>query len=447
MVLGPSAMDAGRPAASPPAAVSPASDQSRVRLLAHHPCRSANVDQSPSLSRHQDGLRPFYGSAQWTSDGTALIVTSSDGQILSFVLPADLLQTAAGNARRLEPQARVKLPEPSSVVVPSPFFSLAEPTSQTYLAACRDHPLQLYQAFPCDEKPVPVASYKLIRAETEEYITPASLIWQLPGSHFLCGSANRLDYFDLTRHGSDGPVLTLPTIPSRRHKSKGGGVGMKGVVSALEASPPAADGSSLVAAGTRTRWMGLYDLGRTDKAVANWSIANAAQAAFGLDLGGQGIAQVIWSPCGRYLIINERHSSGILVYDIRGTGKLLSILGGRTSATQQKLYCDLFQAGPQGGVDFELWAGSDDGSVLVWEQVGTRHGPARPSWHWKAHDAPVGSTALHACGSVLATCSGGWEHSTDDDYRHDDGTQPCPRDRYRTFSESSLKVWSLGAQD
>ncbi|GJN69636.1 hypothetical protein PLICBS_003686 [Purpureocillium lilacinum] len=424
-----------------------------IELLARRPARSetpqpqsnddlqretANDDIPVAASKR----RLFYSSAQWTADGTTVIVGASDNSVSSFVLPADLLQSA-GQDLVLEPQATAHLPEPTHAIAAAPFFSLADPASQTYLVGCRDHPIHLYHAFSDpDAQSTPLGAYRLIRKETEQYITPNSMIWPQPGTHFLCGSANRLDYFDVSRHGSDGPLLTVPTIPSKRHISKGSGVGMKGTVSALAASPYDADGGLLVAAGTWTRWMGMYDLGRTDKVVANWSISQAASANFGLDVDGQGIVQVAWSPCGRYLIINERHSSGLLVYDIRGAGKLLSVLTGRTCFSQQRLTCDVFQGDMYGSTGFEVWAGSQDGNVRVWDNVGLQDGPAPPSWEWKAHDSPVGSTILHSCGSVVATCSGAWEHSPD----HLLGDAVDEGSQSRVLDESSLKIWSIGSQ-
>lgn len=387
------------------------------------------------------GSWDFYSSAQWTADGTSILVGSSDQIVSAFVLPDDLLEAA--EARQLEPQAATQLPEPTQTIVGAPYYSLAEPATQTYLVGCRDHPIQLYHAFPNDDHTAPLTSYKLIRRETEEYITPSSMIWQYPGTHFVCGSANRLDYFDMSRHGSDGPILTIPTIPSKRHISKGSGVGMRGTVSALAASPMDANGGSIIAAGTWTRWMGLYDLNRTDKTIANWAISNTGDSGF--EIGGQGIVQVLWSPCGRYLVVNERQSQGLLVYDIRGTGQLLSTLKGREAATQQKLNCDVFQSDVYGGSAFEVWAGSQDGVVTVWEDVGVHEGMMEPKWDWKAHDSPIGSTIVHSSGSVAATCSGGWEPPLADDLDVKYTTASTSRNRQRVLQESSLKIWTIGA--
>ncbi|OAA48410.1 WD repeat-containing protein 79 [Metarhizium rileyi] len=409
----------------------------KAQLLAQHSAKSLEKPSKSSSSR------VFYASAQWTADGTTIITGSSDQSVSSFVLPADLMNSDR-NTCQLEPQATIKLPEPTQVIATAPFFNLSDTCSQTFLVGCRDHPLHLYHAFPERPHSAPIGHYKLIKHETEQYITPSSLAWQSPGTHFICGSANRLDYFDVSRHASDGPVLTVPTIPSKRHISKGHGVGMKGTVSALGISPPDVNGAGVIAAGTRTRWMGLYDLHRSDGAVANWRIRGSDLPGSSDTYSGQGIVQVLWSPCGRYLVINERQSNGLLVYDIRGSGRLLSVLAGRKTLSQQRLNCDVFQDNRHGDGGFEVWAGSQDGSVVIWDQVGLSAAEKQPSWSWNPHDSPVCSTILHKSGSVFATCSGGWEHSSIiDEYDTAEGHANQVQS-LRVLEESSLKIWSFG---
>lgn len=423
--------------------LSQAEDRSRS---SSEPERETSSPEKASLDPSTQTQR-FYTSAQWTADGTSILALSSDQTVSSFILPADLLQPA-GEPRHLARQASIKLPEPTQTLASAPYFSLANPASQTFLVGCRDHPLHLYHAFPQpddadaaeDVASRPLYTYKLIRMESEQYISPASLLWEYPGTHFICGSANRIDLFDASGHCSDGPTLTIPTIPSRRHISKGSGVGMKGTVAALAASPPAdASGhGSILAAGTWTRWMGTYDIHRTDRVVANWSIADADEKAFHVSLGGQGIVQTAWSPCGRYLVVNERQADGLLVYDIRGTGQLLAVLKGRRATTQQRLHFDVFQ----GETGFEVWAGTQDGSVAVWEEVGMRNDVVEPTWTWKAHESPVGSTIVHSSGSVAATCSGGWGYPRES--RGADATSDEESHHRQVFDESSLRIWSIG---
>ena len=178
---------------------------------------------------------------------------------------------------------------------------------------------------------------------------------------------------------------------------------MRGTVSAL--SVQAAGQEGLLAAGTWTRWVGLYDLNRAGNCVvANWGVASAAEEN---GVGGRGIVQTVWSPCGRYLVVNERGAGGMLVYDLRGTNQLLGTLKGRDGYTNQRLSCDVFPGTEEIG-GFEVWAGTRDGGVVVYEGVGMREGDHEPAWSTKAHGSAVGSTAMHLSGSVLATCSGSW---------------------------------------
>jgi hypothetical protein len=158
---------------------------------------------------------------------------------------------------------------------------------------------------------------------------------------------------------------------------KGGGVGMRGIVSALSLE---SQEDGLLAAGTWTRWVGLYDAAGLGGTVATWSIAEAADGEAGI--GGHGISQTLWSSCGRYLYVVERKSRGVLVFDVRVTGKLVAWLEGREADTNQRLGVDVFE-GPEG---MEIWAGGTDGVVKVWEGVGKTEGGVKRSWEWSAHE-------------------------------------------------------------
>lgn len=157
---------------------------------------------------------------------------------------------------------------------------------------------------------------------------------------------------------------------------------MRGIVSALshQPSPETVNEEGMLAAGTWTRWVGLYDMGGLGGTVATWSIAEAADEMAGI--GGAGVTETKWSACGKYLFVAERKSRGILVYDVRVTGKLVAWLEGRGADTNQRLGVDVFQAetGP------EIWAGGADGVVRVWEGVGMSEGAVGRSWEWRTHD-------------------------------------------------------------
>lgn len=205
---------------------------------------------------------------------------------------------------------------------------------------------------------------------------------------------------------------------------------MKGTVSALALQPLSPDtygslaggGGNVVAAGTWTRNLGLYDLHRAGACVATWNVSQAASLA---KIGGRGVLQTVWSPCGRYLVVNERESRGLLVYDLRGTHRLLACLNGRDGETNQRLSCDVFPGTNAEVGGFEVWAGARDGKVVVWEGVGMKEGSVEMSYDFEvgARGSAVGGTAMHMSGSVLATCSGSWKFPDDEDDDESSGSE------------------------
>ncbi|ORY65178.1 WD40-repeat-containing domain protein [Pseudomassariella vexata] len=406
--------------------------------------------------------RGYFESAQWTPDGTTILTLSSSNTISGYVVPQDLLAPHI-EPLSLYPQSTIPLPEPTNVLASSPYFNLSEAYTNQLLVSSRDHPIQLFYLFPPlsshDNNSVshaPLASYPLTKARSETFLTATSLVWPAPGSHFIAGCRNLLAKFDITRTGEE-PLLRIKTIPSERHLSKGGGVGMRGTISTLSAQPPDQNGGSLVAAGTWTRWVGLYDFAQGGECISTWSVESAAKETALADgsgstagTGGGGITQTIWSPCGRYLLISERKSRGILVYDVRVTGQLLGWLKGREARTNQRIQCDVFPGQDDFG-GFEVWSGTTDGTVKMWEGVGSREGANEPAWGWEGHGSTVGSTCLHQSGAVVATCSGSWTFPEDEtcelphEGKHVGGRESTAWMR-RTNKESSLKFWGLGSQ-
>jgi telomerase Cajal body protein 1 len=238
------------------------------------------------------------------------------------------------------------------------------------------------------------------------------MIWTAEGTHFLTGTDCLITLFDVSRNGS-GPLNRLPTIPSKRHNMKGGGVGMRGIVSSISLQPQQSlSSTSLLAAGTWTRWIGLYDAGGLGGTVANWSVATAADST--AKISGAGVSQTLWSPCGRYLTVVERKSRGVLIYDIRVTGRLVGWLEGRTAETNQRLGVDVFGAPGGDGKsvnETEIWAGGLDGVVKVWKwrgvgNEGDEDMGLAPEREWPAHESAVSGVAVHPSGTVVATSSG-----------------------------------------
>ncbi|KAL4921415.1 WD40-repeat-containing domain protein [Aspergillus aurantiobrunneus] len=341
-----------------------------------------------------DGLS-FFKSAEWSPDGTTILTDSSDHRIRTYIVPPDLLEERQ-SPHQLSPYSVLPSGEPTYASAFYPFFSLQEPSSTLFLSSVRDHPIRLASAL----APTSLATYSLVNPTTEAFITPHCVIYPpaLGGTHFLTGSDSLICLFDVSRPGSEGPVSWMPTIPSKRKQSVGGGVGMKGIVSAMALSPTE-DG--ILAAGTFSRSVGLYDTNGTGQSLGTFNVSKTEADRC---IGGCGITQLLWSPCGRYLYIAERKSDGVLVYDIRVTGQLLGWLEGRNALTNQRMKIDLVSTGQ--GNSHGIWAGDTDGLMKLWQNPTHAAGAQEPTWEWKVHNNSLSSTVLHPMGNIMATTSG-----------------------------------------
>ena len=169
--------------------------------------------------------------------------------------------------------------------------------------------------------------------------------------------------FDSSRPGQ-GPVERMVTA-SRRVEG-----GVKGIVSCLDMSS-----EGILAAGTFGRGVGLY---------GGWGRGGLV-GAFQLPVGeGTGVTQVKWSDGGRYLVVVERGSNGVGLWDVRSLGRgRLAWLEGREGRTNQRLGVDVIRRG--NGSGFEVWAGGTDGKIKVWNGVGMSEGVMNPEWELQAH--------------------------------------------------------------
>lgn len=288
--------------------------------------------------------------------------------------PPDLLEER-DKPLQLEPYSTIPSTEPVYATAIYPFYSLQDPSTTLIVSSVRDHPIRLSSAL----VPQTLGTYSLVNPTTEAFITPHSILYpsSLGGTHFITGSDSLVCIFDVSRTGKDGPVSRLPTIPSKRKQIVGGGVGMKGIVSAL-AMNPAGDG--ILAAGTFTRHVALYGSRGSGELIGTFSIAKTEADRH---IRGSGITQLLWSPCGRYLYIAERKSQGMLVYDIRVTGQLLGWLEGREAFTNQRMKADVVATGEE--ESHEIWAGGTDGVVRVWSNPFASIGAQKPAYEFSMH--------------------------------------------------------------
>lgn len=273
--------------------------------------------------------------------------------------PPDLLDSR-DNPLGLKPYSSVHCVEPARSVIAYPGFDLQDASTTLFLCSFRDHPIRLHSALSTDL----VASYSWRNPNTEAYIAPYSLVFTSDGQRIIAGAKNLIATFDVSRP-ADGPVNTIPTAKVSKSDGSNTVVGMSGIISAMAIEPS----SAILAAGTLSRQVCLIGSNGQGERLGVFSVyGNKADS----DIGGRGVTQLSWSPCGNYLYISERRSDGIMVYDIRSTGQLLSWATGRKADTNQRLGFDLFNSAD--GAGCELWAGGTDGKVRVWTNLHTQAG-------------------------------------------------------------------------
>jgi telomerase Cajal body protein 1 len=285
--------------------------------------------------------------------------------------PPDLLEER-DDELSLDCYSQIHSAEALKALTIYPLFDLQDPATTLLLCSFADHPIRLHSALSHEL----VASYPFVNATTEAHISPHTLTFTGDGRSFICGSKNLLAIFDVSRPG-EGPTSLLPTASSRKGGNSGNSIGMKGIVSALAIEPA----SNVLAAGTFSRHVGLYNGNGQGEGLGVFRVdGNEADRR----IGGGGITQLMWSPCGRYLYLVERCSRGVMVYDIRKTGQLLSWVEGRHAETNQRLGVDLHDSSHSDG-GLEIWAGGADGNMRMWRNTHCREGSQQPNLEWSAH--------------------------------------------------------------
>ena len=255
--------------------------------------------------------------------------------------------------------------------------------------------------------------------------------------------------------------MTSTTSDKRRKRGRlhAPAVGFRGIVSSLAVEPQ----NRVLAAGTYTRWIGLYANEGAGETIAVFNLDRVHKAdgddhdgAKFSNVGGRGVTDLKWSPCGKYLYIAERKSTGLHVYDVRVVGKRLSVLKGRRATTHQRISIDLVPYSDGNG-GHEISAGGRDGMVKTWSNPHLAEGTVEPDRAWKAHDDGVSSVG--ACPTfpwLVATCSGQrhlpYRDFTVPGISEDSESEGSPTEVRKALSwkwDYSLKLWydARGSED
>ena len=224
-----------------------------------------------------------------------------------------------------------------------------------------------------------------------------------------------ISVFDLNRRE---PLSNLRTIPSRKHTSST--QTMKGIISALDIDPH----SGILAAGTFTRCVGLYDHEGSGNVVSIFSLAEQGDNT---SSSLKGVTDIKWSHCGTYLYVSERKDTKITVWDVRKLYAKVGTLTGRDAFTVQRLGIDI----SLGDGDREVVVGGGtNGKINLWDP----HATTSPVATWEAHGGalcstnclceenrgltllldPITSVAVNpAWSGLIASCSGQRNYSRD----------------------------------
>ena len=332
----------------------------------------------PSVKRRrlQNAVREdssSFSNAQFSGDGTTLVAQNGGQSLATFVLPSDLLD-GSEEPHGLRTHAAIAPPTPIQSYALYPHFNLSDPSTTLCLSAAKDLPISLNNALHND---VVHGKYPLMHSRTEDYIAPSSLLWIKNGTHFLTGSLNQISIFDASYSGS-GPIQTWKTAKGRSEIRLAGCMprrGCRGTITALSTSS-----NGVLAAGTRERNVALYPNEGNGDCITHFHLGN--QRDYLYIANGAGITQLAWSPDGTYLLVAERQSDGIQVFDVRNSHQRVAWLSGRKADTLQKLGIDIVPT----VTGYEVWAGGTDGCVRMWKNPGSLQGEEMPDGAVKVHE-------------------------------------------------------------
>lgn len=290
-----------------------------------------------------------------------------------------------------------------------------------YLVAAVDHPIQLLSGWKTgvsdegerrDEiKPQIERSWSLEHGTQDAYLHAYAIdVAYLPDQdpYLIVGADKTIAIFDYSR--LNGPVHRRNLGSSfEKSLSPEGPTFLSGSISALSCNHQL----SLVAAGSHTRGVAIFDNYGTGRNVLSFSLK-------GSDTVGGGVSHLKWSLLRPwYLYVVERDSDCALLYDVR-TGvsegvQPLSVMTGRNAYGQLKLGAALcLSENHDMSSSFDdytetIICGGSDGSIRGWENAWESNADDTsllPSWSRKIDTRGITEILVHPEGGLI-TCAAG----------------------------------------
>jgi len=404
------------PLAEPEAASGDAPPELQPRCIASTGVSfNGHIDTaSPQADAARKYKNNFFKEAQFSPDGTAVVTHNDDGGIRTFILPPDLLDESK-HPHELVPYSVLQSPTNVQSYTLYPGFDLQEPSTTLVLSAPADQPLRLTNALDTSL----THAYPYIHAKTEAYIAPNSLAFHSDGNHFVAGAHGSVAIFDTSR-ANEGPIalhITKPKDPKRAATSMRDG----GLIMSISIST-----DNLLAVGSSHRSVGIFASAGHGRCQTAFSVAPECSDPDSATYSGSGVTSLEWTPDGNYILVGERQSDGIHVYDVRSQHRRVAWLAGRNALTTQRLGISTIPTAS----GLEVWAGGVDGALRMWQNPGRVEGIQQPDAVLsEMHGDSIASAVWHPSGAVMATCSG--QRTFDD------------ADEVSTQPDSSLKIWSV----
>ena len=300
---------------------------------------------------------------------TSLLASSHDKSLRIFELELIL----DSNSDNKSPLAALVLAEPEIVYDYTwyPRMNSCDPSTCCLLAACRDCPVHLWDAYTGLVR----CSY-LPYNHVQEIHAPYSLCFSSDGDYIICGMKHHIKYFNTAIPGSQYTDIQLlngkKQIPNN-------------IVSTLVARA-----NSGILFGTFGGNVGLVG--------ENGKVEMLLQAQ------PQGVTHIELTVDGNYVVAGGRKNNSILIWDLRNPTHIFAKLL-RIAPTSQRIY---FNIDP---ISNQIVSGNQDGKVSLWSENTWKSSREdsngiSPDFNFIAHKDAVNGVSIHPIKGLIASASG-----------------------------------------